>query len=467
MKATQFFKSLSWLLVLNLLIKPAWIFAIDRQVQNRVGPEVYGSYFALFNFTYVLLFIADAGLSNMLQQRFAAGESLNVRQLLTLKAALLFLYALACCGLATLWGVSQWRTLGLLIATQSLTSLYVFLRSLLTANQLFKTDAFFSVLDKSLLLLFCIGPVYGFFFRISIPTFLQLQVLSLSIAVVSVGIVLLRKKVFTPGEKHSLRSIALLTAPFVFIILLMSAHNRLDAFLLERLHPQGALQAGIYAMAYRLLDAANMVGYLTASFLVPFLSRNQNDRVVFQKVLLLSRHGLLLLSVVAVAFVVMFAPWLLRLLYHTTSAYHVTVLRLCLAALPAYFLIHLYGSALSATAQFSLFIRILFAAVLVNVLLNLLLAPSFGAAGCCTAALVSQYGCGLALWLTASKKLSLSLEKKSALRYLAVAFFSSTLFYSVQRLTASVWIILISIALIGFVLLLTQRNRLKKIFIPD
>jgi peptidoglycan biosynthesis protein MviN/MurJ (putative lipid II flippase) len=103
----------------------------------------------------------------------------------------------------------------------------------------------------------------------------------------------------------------------------------------------------------------------------------------------------------------------------------------------------------------------------VNVLLNLFLIPSFGAAGCCMAALVSQYGCGLALWLTASKKLSLSLERNSVLLYLVVAFFCSALFYSGQRLTSPVWIILSSIALIGFVLLLTQRNLIKKLFIPD
>ena len=53
-------------MVLNFLIKPIWILLIDREVQNRVGVQTYGSYFALFNLTYVLLFIADAGLSNML-----------------------------------------------------------------------------------------------------------------------------------------------------------------------------------------------------------------------------------------------------------------------------------------------------------------------------------------------------------------------------------------------------------------
>ena len=60
MKSLSFFKGLSWLIVLNLLVKPVWIFFIDRQVQNIVGHELYGKYFALLNLSYVLYFLSDA-----------------------------------------------------------------------------------------------------------------------------------------------------------------------------------------------------------------------------------------------------------------------------------------------------------------------------------------------------------------------------------------------------------------------
>ena len=60
MKSVQFFKSVAWLIILNLVVKPVWIFYIDRKVQLIVGNEAYGTYFALFNFTFILSFIADA-----------------------------------------------------------------------------------------------------------------------------------------------------------------------------------------------------------------------------------------------------------------------------------------------------------------------------------------------------------------------------------------------------------------------
>lgn len=466
METKRFFKGLSWLLVLNLLIKPLWIFAIDRRVQNIVGHQVYGVYFSLFSLTYVLLFVADAGLSSMVTQRLALAERLNLRQLLRLKVFLLLLYAAVCAMVAFIAGISHWQILVYLILIQCLLSLFIFLRGLLTARQLFRTDAFFSVLDKALLLILCIGPVYGLFWPMTIALFLQAQTVSIFVATTVLSIFLVKKHLITPGDNVTLKTILDWVRPFVFILLLMSAHNRFDAFLLERLRPDGALQAGIYAAAYRLLDAANMIGYLTASFLVPFLSRHRHQHQLVQRVLLLSRHGLLLCAIGVAVFVFVFVPWLQQILYHTSSPYSNTVLQLCLLSLPAYYLTHVYGSALTATAHFSLFIKMLFYSVIINIILNVWLIPIWGALGCCIAALITQYGCGILLWLAASKKLSLSLSAGSTILYLAFAAILWVSFYYGQKLTGTLWIILSSIALIAFVLIIAQRNAIKKIFLP-
>lgn len=464
MEAKHFLKGLTWLLLLNLLIKPAWIFVIDRQVQNIVGHEAYGVYFSLFNLCYVLLFIADAGLSNMLTQRLAATERLNVRQLLKLKAVLLLLYALACLGMAVISGISQWHLLFYLVGIQGLNSLFLFLRSILAARQVFTTDAIFSVLDKWLLFLLCIGPVYGLFRPMTILLFLQLQAISITVATVSLVMVLLKKRLLIGGDSIAPKTVLLWVAPFAVLILFMSAHNRLDAFLLERLHAEGAKQAGIYALAYRLLDAANMVGYLTASFLVPFLSRNRHRKDLLRQSLLYCRHGLLLLSAVVTGFVFVFAPWLQQVLYHTSDAYSITIIRLSLATLPAYYLIHVYGSALTATTHLRLFICIVLIAALLNAALNGWLIPLYGAMGCCVAALTTQYGCGITLWIMASRRLGIPYAAGSAIRIVLAALCLLLLFLAAHKLTENVWIILSSIALLAAVFLLTQRSFLKKVF---
>ncbi len=465
MGASQFMKGLSWLLVLNLLIKPIWIFAIDRQVQNVVGHEVYGTYFALHNLCYVLLFIADAGLTNMLTQKLAAGQALNVRQLLWLKLAMVLLYAFACGSVALLTGVAQWQILCFVIAVHSLTSFFLFLRGLLAARQQFRADALFSVLDKTLLIILCAGPLYGLFRPMTIELFLQLQTVSGSVAVASLLLLLVRKKSLAKGQRAGLKTLAAWTAPFVTIFLLMSAHNRLDAFLLERLHPDGATQAGIYAMSYRLLDAGNVAGYLTASFLVPFLARHQHHQLVLQRMIFVARHGLLLLAAGVVAFVMVFSPWLAQMLYGAGDAYSSRVMQLCLLSLPGCYLIHVYGSALTATARFRPFIRVLLVAVILNLGLNLLLIPKYGAIGCCLAALVSQYFCGFLLWATVTRRLAISPAVKAALLYPAVALLCGFCFWLGQKLTQNVWIIFSSIALIAMAAAAWQRNAIRKVFL--
>ena len=60
----KFVTNLALLLFLNLLIKPFWIFGIDRSVQNLIGVEEYGSYYALFNFSFLLNILLDVGITN-------------------------------------------------------------------------------------------------------------------------------------------------------------------------------------------------------------------------------------------------------------------------------------------------------------------------------------------------------------------------------------------------------------------
>ncbi|NTS40623.1 polysaccharide biosynthesis C-terminal domain-containing protein [Flavisolibacter sp. BT320] len=466
MEAKQFFKSLSWLLFLNLLIKPAWVFLIDRRVQNLVGHEVYGTYFALFNFTYIFLFLADAGLTTMLTQRLSADRSGNVQQLLRLKLLLLVLYAVCCSGVALLTGISNWTIFFYLVVIQSLTSFFIFLRGVLTAAQLFKSDAYFSVLDKSLLILLCLGPVYGFFKPITILLFLQLQTLSMAVAVGSLLFFLWQKKKITGGEKVGLPLIAKRVLPFVALVLLMATHNRLDAFLLVQLHPDGARQAGIYAMAFRLLDAGNMLGYLTASFLLPFLARNRQDGALVQKVVLFSRHGLLLLSVLTLAFVFVHTTWLQEVLYHSSEEYNNKVFVLTIAALPAYYLVHVYGTVLTAIGAFGPFIRILLVAVAGNVALNLWLIPQYGALGSCLAALLSQYSCGVWLWYCASQKQNISIAASSAALYPLAALIFGGLLYAGKMFTDNVGITLAILVVAGGALFLAGYSKLKKRVLP-
>ena len=404
MSSGSFFKGLSLLMLLNLLVKPAWVFLIDRQVQNIVGNETYGHYFALLNLSLVLIFLADAGITNMVNQRIANKTPVNFRQLLYVKLTMLLLYCTVCLFTGWLTHIREKQLLWLVIAVQAITSFYTFLRSIITANQFFSVDAWFSVMDKLLMIVLCSGFIYSSWFgAIDMTIFLTLQIACSLVAVLSALFFIVKNKLLAFHNKMNSEQLIRLLLPFAMIILLMSVHNRLDGFLLERTFLQGPLETGIYASAFRLLDVANMAGYLGASFLVPFIARNQNNRPLIYKTTVYVRNALLLISFAVVSFTCFFAGWMQQVLYHSNNEYHSLIIVLCLLALPAYYLIHVYGSVLTATARLRKFNTCLLFSVLINITLNLLLIPSYGAKGCCIAALASEYFCAIGCFLEARK----------------------------------------------------------------
>ncbi len=170
MSHSKFYSSLLLLIILNAFIKPIWIFGIDRQVQNITGVAEYGTYFSLLNLSIVFGFLLDWGLTNFVNRELAA-KKMELQQqlggLLLLKFLFFLVYVAIVVIIAELSGVKRWNILFGVITIQFLTFLFLFLRNVITANQWFKTDAWLSVLDKTLMIVVC-----GSF--ISLPVFFQL-----------------------------------------------------------------------------------------------------------------------------------------------------------------------------------------------------------------------------------------------------------------------------------------------------
>jgi hypothetical protein len=74
-ETSRFYSSLSLLVLLNAIIKPLWIFGIDRQVQNEVGVAAYGTYFSIFNLSLVLSFLLDWGLTVYYNRQLSAKDA--------------------------------------------------------------------------------------------------------------------------------------------------------------------------------------------------------------------------------------------------------------------------------------------------------------------------------------------------------------------------------------------------------
>ena len=447
-ESRHFYSSLGLLLLLNILIKPVWIFGIDRQVQNVVGLSVYGTYFSLLNFSIVFSFLLDWGFTGFFNRHLASqpgGFNAIAGKFIYIKLLFVLLYAAVVILAGWFTGVGHWEILIAVVIIQSLTSLFVFLRGIITAKQLFRTDAWLSILDKGLMIIICGGfflwpSVTG---SMTIHSFLWIQVLCSAAAVLTAAVLVFKKAGLSSTKSPAInRSILRQALPFALVVLLMSAHNRLDGFMLERMHPDGARQAGVYAAAYRLLDAGNMIGYLTASFLLPFVARHQNNGPVTGAVVNNSRHLLLVFSIAVSVTVFFLADFVQAVLYHSADPYVSTVLQWCLPALIGYSLMQVYGTVMTATGNIGSFCVIVLASLVVNVILNILLIPSLGAKGCCIAAVISHGLCGIACMLFTSQKSRLGLNLRSLLIYTFIAAVLAGYFYAGEKADINQWLLL-------------------------
>jgi O-antigen/teichoic acid export membrane protein len=145
---------------LNLLIKPFWVLGIDVGVQNSVGAEQYGFYFAVFNFTFLFNMILDMGVTNFNNRNIARHNQLltkHISGILSLKMALAAFYILFSFVAAFIIGYKdlQLKILFWAAINQILNSFILYLRSNISALLFFKTDSVLSVLDRLLMIIFC------------------------------------------------------------------------------------------------------------------------------------------------------------------------------------------------------------------------------------------------------------------------------------------------------------------------
>ena len=279
----KFFTNLTLLLFLNLLIKPFWIFGIDRTVQNVVGAEEYGLYFSLFNFSLLLNMLLDLGITNYNNRNIAQNSQLlnkSLASIVSLKFLLAVIYFVITIIAAFIVGYEgrQFYLLLFLIFNQFIASFILYLRSNLSGLHYFKTDSILSVLDRTIMIIICglllWGGITGNEFKIEWFVYAQTAAYLLTFACV-IYFCLSAKAQFLKFKvrpylfyRYTEKKLS-----FCTLTLLMAFYYRIDSVMLERMLPDGKEQAGIYAQGFRILDAAAMFAFLYAGLLLPMFSR--------------------------------------------------------------------------------------------------------------------------------------------------------------------------------------------------
>ena len=404
---------LFWVLLANLLVKPFWILGVEVGVQNAVGDTIYGFYAALFSFSYIFNILLDLGITNFNTRNIAQHPQLigkHLSGILGVKLLLFGLYLVVTfsVGLLMGYGSDEFRLLALLTLCQFLNSLILYLRSNFEGLLLFRWDSLFSVLDRVLMIIICGCLLWGprlslFHFQFSIYHFVYAQLIAYALTALLAFVVIARRTSFRRLRWNWRFFLVILrkSAPFALLVLLMASYNRIDPILLRRLASDA--DAGIYAGAFRLLDALTMVAYLVSVPLLPVFSRICAEKKTVPARSPLTTFHSPLTDIVRLVFWPMMlfalgvalccALWaepVMRLLYHGNYAPYVPVFRVIIFGIIPICITYIFGTLLTAGGylrQLNLFAA---ATLVLNVVINLLLIPRFGAVGSAWASLTAQ-----------------------------------------------------------------------------
>lgn len=385
----KFALNLAILIGANLLIKPFWIFGIDRVVQNTLGAEKYGLYFAVFNYSLLFSVLLDLGLNNFNNRAISRVPS-RIGQyfgnLFTLKISLSAIYFLFTLSAAFWSGFNKEKLeiLCLLLINQILLTLILFFRSNLQALQRFKADSFISVADKLLAIGFCAAIIWFHIYELSIVSFIIAQTAALFFTCVVAGVLVGKQAgfLFSFWDKKFRLKIFRSTFPYALLGFLMTVYGRIDAVLLDNLLGEnGAYQAGIYAASFRIFDAANQFGFLFSTILLPLFAANFKQQKKNSELMQFGLQSIIIFAVGVSAICVVWSKFLLQLLYHQSGEeWQLVFVFTMLAFIPAS-LIYIMGTLLTAKGAIYTLCKISVAGVFFNFFANYFSIPVFGAVG--------------------------------------------------------------------------------------
>jgi len=440
-----FAKNLLFVIAINLLVKPLWIFMIDRTVQNKVGHASYGIYQALFNLGIIFNILLDFGISNYNSRtisQFPRKLKALFPAMLSARLVLSVVYLSLVIAVALLLGYRGWQIimLGGVLVFQSLSSMLMFIRSNISGLHKFKTDGVLSIADRALMIVVCgfllVFPPTAASFKIE--WFVIAQMVCYAIAVL-IGLIVL-KKISDVRLRFSLdvKRIGLIikqSFPYALLIFLMSVYTRADTLLVERISgTNGSVHAGIYAAAYRLLDVGNMIGLMFASMLLPVFGRMIAKRDNVQPIVQLCVNILLPTSILVAVAGVCFSDEIMQLLYRHAGAADAAVFTWLMVAFPAFCLSNVYSTLLTANGDLKLLNRLALFGVVINLTLNLVLIPRYQSLGAAFTACITQSILAIGFMVFAQQQMQLPRNVKWSMSFATFLVLVAAIGYSVQML---------------------------------
>lgn len=453
-----FVSNLLLIIFLNVIVKPFYILGVDAEVQNEVGSESYGLYFALLNFSFLFNILLDFGITNYNTKTIAQHPHLASSQwgsLLGLRTLLFVVYSIFTLGVGMLIGYknNDISLLSVLVLNQFFVAVILFMRSNFSGLHRFRLDALFSVLDRVILIGLC---SYLLWFRpngspFQIEWFIWAQSFAYGLSAL-IALVVAHKTIGKAKIKlKRLFSIVILrqSFPYALLILMMMIYNRMDSVMLERIHPNGAMETGIYAQGFRLLDAVNMFALLFAGLLLPIFSRMLAMKESISDLLIHAGSTLLVCSSVFSVGAFFYSHELIDWRYDEHIQEAASSFKYLILSFIPIALTYTFGTLLTANGSLRLLNMMALGGLVLNFALNYWLIPRFGATGAAIATLITQWFTALTQIVIAVQIFKLKFEFKFLFRLIIFLILLVVTHWLLKEFSVSfvIWLLLIPVFL--------------------
>jgi O-antigen/teichoic acid export membrane protein len=240
---------------------------------------------------------------------------------------------------------------------------------------------------------FCIVLIWGNVFdaKFELMHFVYAQTLGYIItSIIVFGIVLTKTKRFKlKFNKSFLLMILKQTYPYAVLVLAMTFYYRIDVVMLDSMLDDGEVQADKYAQGYRLMDAATQIGVLFATLLLPMFAKMIKNK---KKVVDLVKLSFSLIFVPSVSLAIacfFFSDEITSALYegNTDASQVLGILMFCFVAIAT---TYIFGTLLTANGSLRTLNKLAISGMVLNVILNLILIPTYKAEGSAVASLITQ-----------------------------------------------------------------------------
>jgi O-antigen/teichoic acid export membrane protein len=227
----------------------------------------------------------------------------------------------------------------------------------------------------------------------TIDLFVYTQTFSYLLTTLITLFIVMRKAKFTRLKWNYPFFILILkkSLPFAILVLLMTFYNRVDAVMLERMLPDGALESGIYAAAYRVLDSANMFSFLFAGLLLPMFARMLRYKESVEQLVKLAFSILITPAVVVVVASLLYSEDIMGMLYKQHVAESAGVFSIIMGCFVATSLTYIFGTLLTANGNLMQLNLMAASGMGLNLLLNIILIPHYKAIGAAYSSVITQF----------------------------------------------------------------------------